>query len=538
MFSEAQVQDAKSKSPVGLWMSPGTAPFATCGSGSCVNFTVMGGVVYALMTDSLWNIDSYGNSTFLGSTSISSNGCSVDNNGDTITWCDGFSGWTYNATNGVQQITDPNWFQSYSVVYFDTYFVWFRKGTQQFFISPPQWDGTTALDATQFASKEATSDLIVALANSHQQLFVFGEKRIEVWYDAGNQAPTFPFQRSFGALIQRGLLAPYTVVLEDNTIFFLGDDLIFYRLNGFVPERQSNHAIESRWQKYTGLEYTLAVNYTIFGHKMIALTFPEALTTWVLDLSTKRWHERESWLGDNEDTSIGRWRVSAALNNSSSTSEYPELIFGDSQSGRIDRANMDVFTEFGDTMRALVVGPPIHTDRRRMFMRRFEIDVESGVGQPYTEQVLNEFCPGGITMTTPAQLQTPGALVGLPASYSSFVFSDWVYLPDDGTTRGLTFGNNNLTIIIANDSSAGGNEIIVRATDASGAAIVDAEYAWVVWNSWVWIGITCDTATNQIQCWISTAGYGDQPLSPVVLTWSSTNPIGNDGSSWSLTPST
>jgi hypothetical protein len=140
-------------------------------------------------------------------------------------------------------------------------------------------------------------------------------------------------------------------------------------------------------------------------------------------------------------------------------------------------------------------------------------------------------------MTTPTQIATPGPLLGLPATYSNFVFSDWVYLPNDGTVRGLTFGNNNLTIDIANNtSSAGANQIIVKAKDASDVAILDAEYQWSAWSNWVWIGITCDTATHQLQCWVSTAGYGDTQLTAASLTWSSTNPIGNDGSVWSLVP--
>jgi hypothetical protein len=538
MFAEQQVQDAKSKAPVAVYMHPGTAPFAQCGGGPIVNFTTMGGFVYAITTDSLYRIDDQGVATYLGRTSVSSNGCGVDNNGETICWCDGFSGWVYNASIGVQQITDVNWFPSYTCTYFDTYFVFVHKGTQQFYISPAQWNGTDALNGAMFASKEATSDLTVAIANSHQQLFICGEKRIEVWYDAGNAAPAFPFQRSYGALIQRGLMAPYTLVLEDNTLFFLGDDMVFYRLNGFVPERQSNHAIESKWQKYTGTFFARAFSYTVFGHKMIALTFPEAHATWVLDLSTKRWHERESWLQDNADSSIGRWRVNCVLNNSSSIENYPALLLGDSQSGRVDQLNLDVFTEFGSTMRAQIIGPPVHTDRRRVFMKRFEIDVETGVGLPFTAQLVNEFCPGAITMTTPSHISTAGALGGVPATFANFVFSNWVFLPDDGSTRGLTFGNNSLQIGIFNDqSSVAGGQITVRLWDAAASPILNAAYAFTIWGHWCWIGITCDTATNQLQVWINDGYTGDQQLTASSLTWSSTHPVANGtGHSWSLIP--
>ena len=394
MFAEQEIQDAKSKAPVGIFMHPGTSPFASLtGDWTSVQaFDVMGGEVYALTMRNLYKIDDRGNATWLGPTQVSENGVSVANNGETIVWVDGYSGWSYSAAHGVNQINDPQFYPANTVVYYDTYFAFDRKGTQQFFLSPAQWDGVSAFvnsgDTTgkswtveQIASKEATSDLAVALTNSHEQLFVCGEKRIEVWYDAGNAAPQFPLQRSYGALIQRGLIAPYALVLEDNTVFFLGDDLIFYRLNGFVPERQSNHAIEAQWQRYAGHQYTRAFSYTLMGHKFIVLNFPIAMRTWVLDLSTKRWHERESWIDGNADSSVGRWRVNCVLNNSSSIESYPEILFGDWLTPTVAQLNTETFTEFGSTMRALLIGPPIHNDRRRVFLKKFEIDVESGVGE-------------------------------------------------------------------------------------------------------------------------------------------------------------
>jgi hypothetical protein len=549
VLAETGIQDAKDKAPVGIWTAPGTAPFTVCGDSSAVMaFTAMGGFVYALTNDGLYHLDHFGTAFFLGRTSVSPNGVSIANNGTTICWVDGVSGWAYNSTSGVHQITDPSFPPCNTVTYYDTFFVFSVRGTTRFFVSQPFWNGTDPLigpdgvdpaPPLNFTTKSTTSDLIVGIANSHEQLFVFGEKVGEVWYNAANAPPAFPFSRSFGALIQRGLMAPYSLVLEDNTLFFLGDDLIFWRLESFVPMRMSNHAIEAQWAKYTGHQYARAFSYTWQGHKLIAITFPAAKATWVLDLATKRWHERESWTADNADSSIGRWRVNCALNASSSIEQYPEILFGDSLSGRVDQLNNNVFTEFGHTMRALIVGPPIHSDRRRAFLKRFEIDVESGVGAPYTQQVTEEFCPAAITLTTPSQIETVGALTGVGDSFNGFVFSDWVLLPDDGTTRGLTFGNSSMQITIANDTSSPGtdNQIVVKLFDADAAPILDAEYQWSAWSTWVWIGISVYTPSHQIQCWVSTVGYGDTELTPVVLTWSSTNAIANaPGDDWLLLP--
>ena len=319
---------------------------------------------------------------------------------------------------------------------------------------------------------------------------MFGEKRIEVWYDAGNAPPTFPFQRSDGALIQRGLGAPYSVVLEDNTLFFLGDDGMFYRLEGFVPERISNHGVETAWQSYGDLSGAFAFIYTLFGHKLLTITFPSAQATWVLDLSTRRWHERESWLGSSADDSIGRWRVNCAINWNG------RILVGDSQSGRIGQLNTEAFTEWGDTMRGLLVGPPIAQDRRRLFMKRFELDVESGIG--LTGSVYGG-CGLGLSRHRRSSchrrsLSASGdALAGIGSAFTNGLFSGWFYLPDDGNQHGLKFGDElgSAGLLLASSMMR-----TVRRDFrspwwrwiAGASAIVSANYALTTWSDWLWIG--------------------------------------------------
>lgn len=59
-----------------------------------------------------------------------------------------------------------------------------------------------------------------------------------------------------------------------------------------------------------------------------------------------------------------------------------QALVGDAYSGVVGKMNFDTFTEYGNTMRALIVSPPVHKDRVRVFVDKFEIDVESGVGLP------------------------------------------------------------------------------------------------------------------------------------------------------------
>jgi hypothetical protein len=73
---------------------------------------------------------------------------------------------------------------------------------------------------------------------------------------------------------------------------------------------------------------------------------------------------------------LGRYRGAVGINF------YGRTLIGDAWSGVIGVANFSTFQEYGNTMRGLIAAPPLHSDRKRVFVSRFEIDVESGVGQP------------------------------------------------------------------------------------------------------------------------------------------------------------
>jgi hypothetical protein len=55
-------------------------------------------------------------------------------------------------------------------------------------------------------------------------------------------------------------------------------------------------------------------------------------------------------------------------------------LLGDAFSGVIGQATFDEFTEYGNMMRGLVTTPVVHKDRKRIFVNRLELDVQSGVG--------------------------------------------------------------------------------------------------------------------------------------------------------------
>lgn len=141
--------------------------------------------------------------------------------------------------------------------------------------------------------------------------------------------------------------------------------------------------------------------------------------------------------------------------------------------------------------------------------------------------------PNGITMVRGQQIATSDALAGQPTTFTTALFAGWFDLPDGADLEGFTFGNGGVQIYVSNDaSSSAGQQIQVTLLDGSWSPIVEANYAWTDWTKWVWIGISVDTTARTLQVFI-----GDAELTPVGIEWFSSNPINNNaGASWSLSP--
>lgn len=311
----------------------------------------------------------------------------MSNNGTQVIVVNGVFGYVYSVAAGFQQITDPNFNPARTVTFFDGYFVFDHVDSNQFFLSA-LLDGLT-YPPLDFASAEVLPDFVVGVLNQQENLLIFGGKSVETWYDAGTV--DFPFARYDGATIERGCIAPLTILKEDNSVFFLGDDGIFYRLNGVTPVRISTHAIEYAWQQYVTMADASAFSYTEAGHKFIVINFLTANKTWVYDIATNLWHERESF--DIHARSLGRWRGNCAVQ------VYDKILIGDAFSGQIGFVDPKVYTEFGNPMIAMMVGPMIHNERTRVLMSLFELDMEVGVGlnagQGDDPQVMIDFSDDG-----------------------------------------------------------------------------------------------------------------------------------------------
>jgi len=366
MFAEAQPPSAKAQIPI--FGVPGLTLLNNVGVGPIRGMWNMNETLYVVSGNRLYSVSETGTVTLLGVGISETNVVSMCDNGDQLCIVNGVNGYIYSTATGFIRITDSNFHAADVVTFFDGYFVFNWAGTNKFFISN-LLDGTT-YDALAFASAEVQPDYVLSVVNQQENLLIFGTRSIETWYDSGDI--NFPFARYDGATIERGLAAAKAVIKEDNSVFFLGNDLIFYRLNGVVPVRVSTHAIETAWNKYNRVDDAYCFTVTYEGHKWIHVTFPSANATWVYDIATDLWHERMSY--NSNGTEMGRWRGAVFC------ACYGKNLFGDAYTGAVGYYDSTTYTEYGNPIIGELIAPVIHADRHRVFMRRFELDVETGVG--------------------------------------------------------------------------------------------------------------------------------------------------------------
>lgn len=364
-FLEKQPQGAKSQVPI--FGAPGLTEFCTLPTAPVRGLWNYNGLLYAVSGNDLYSVTSNGTYAQLGTGIIGSGAVSMSDNGVQLVVVNGQGGYLLGANNVFGPITDPNFFPANTVLFFDGYFIFDKIGTNEFFFSQ-LYDGTT-YNALDFATAEAKPGLLLGTSENLELLFLFCQNHIEMWYDSG--AADTPFQRYAGGVIERGCAAPGTIVNHDDALWFLGSDGVFYRLQGNIPIRVSNHGVEHAIASYGDVSDAFCFVYTLEGHKMVHLNFPSVPHSWVFDISTQKWHERDSIVGG---ASAGRWRgnVSAQI--------YGNILIGDAFSGTISILDWNNYTELGNPMRMLAHSSPVHQDKVRLFINRLELDMEQGVG--------------------------------------------------------------------------------------------------------------------------------------------------------------
>jgi hypothetical protein len=352
-----------SKEPWALYGTPGLTLFADLGANPIYGMHVMGDYLYAVSGDNVHRVDSGSGSNNLGSIGTTTDNVIMADNGvHVVLTKEGGAAYIANSSS-LAQITDGDFDSASSVTVLDGFGIFSRLGTNQFAISALL--DLSDYDALDFATAEASGGLIVRVFAHKGNLWIFKTDITEIYYNSGGG--DFPFVPLPNAQINRGCAAKRSVAEGDNTLLFLGDDKIIYRMNGYTPKRISTFAIEAAIEGYTTISDAEAFTYTQAGHAFYVITFPTELETWVYDMATGLWHQRQSF-------EKGRWRATSYVKFND------KHLVGDFESGKIYELDLDTYTENGDTIQRIVTSPPLNKENKRITYDRLWIGFDPGVG--------------------------------------------------------------------------------------------------------------------------------------------------------------
>lgn len=265
------------------------------------------------------------------------------------------------------RVTDAGYGGAIDATYLDLFGIFVKPNSADIFINSPAaptFPDLNDFDALDFRTAEATAGNIVAVETDHRELFIFKKDNTEVWTNTG--AADFPFSPVGNAYMELGCIARDSVAKADNTVFWLANDMTVRRVEGYTPVRISTHAIENAITKLDTRSDAIAYSHPFNGHLFYVLTFPTEQRTFVYDITTNLWHERETNKGD--------WRAHFYLY--ANDTHY----VADSLTGKIGKLSVTAYEDFGDVHRVSITSPSINAEGRWLEFERLEIDFDMGRG--------------------------------------------------------------------------------------------------------------------------------------------------------------
>lgn len=164
------------------------------------------------------------------------------------------------------------------------------------------WSGINdarTIDDLDFASAESEPDAIVDIVSRNDVMYLLGGESGEVWRLTGNAA--LPFSRISMTGTGRGVIGANCGEVADNTLYFIGNDRIVFRMEE-VAKRVSHHGVEEAIR--ASATHRL-FQWAYEGHLLLCVRLDTE--TWALDIATGDWGEFGTYGRDN-------WAAQCAVN--------------------------------------------------------------------------------------------------------------------------------------------------------------------------------------------------------------------------------
>ncbi len=287
-------------------------------------------------------------------------------NGNQLAVVNGQSGYIYNtATQVFTRITDDGFPGAIDVKFIDGY-LFYLEPFGRFWLHSDLADGLS-YNTLDRGEAESQPDRLVGLAVNQGEVILFGERTTEFYGNTGEATGTF---QSKGVTADVGCASRDTVQNLDNSVMWLGNDGVVYRLDGYRAVPISTRAIEKTIAK-SDWKNAFAFTWEDEGHKVYYITFPDG-ETYGYDVVVGLWHRRQSF-------GLKRWRLNTV------TSWGRQWIGGDFQDGRLWLLDWDYVMEGDDELIATYTSAEISDSGNRIGIP--EMDLQFDVGRKQTVPV-------------------------------------------------------------------------------------------------------------------------------------------------------
>ena len=348
-----------------MWGTPGLEELLDFGVYPVRALRVVHEWLYVVVNSWFYRVNSSYDKLLIGSITPPSSGpvFIVDDGFHVVVVSPGVGGWSYTIATGAFSSISFG-FTPQCIAYQDGYFIVGEADNKygKFWVSD-SYDPETYDAVLMYAYPEGDSDGLVAMISDHRELWLFGGRTTEVWYNSGSD---FPFERNSAGFIPVGCGALHSVAQFDNSVIWLTHHRQLVRVEGYVPKVVSTRKLEREWQEYDDFGDAEGFSYVWEGHWFYHLSFPTSRKTWVYDGATGLWHERRSVMND------GRHRAGCHAVFGG------KHVVGDYRNGKLYEMSSDVYDDDGETITRVLETSAVMAEGKLLFFPGLQIDFEEG----------------------------------------------------------------------------------------------------------------------------------------------------------------
>ena len=352
------------------------------------------GTAYTVIGPKVYSVQPSGALVFIGAIVDRPSQIIMADNGLAAVLVDGQQGWAIDlATNDFGEIIDASFYGADFVVLLDSFFVFNRPATNQFYISLSLVDfsmliGGTAFDPLDIAAKSGSADPIVAILTYQKQLWLVGALTTEIWIGTG--AADFYFQLVQGAYIDHGCIAPFSAANTDVVGIWLMQDRagknMVVQTDGYGVKDVGTPYLVKRFNSFADTSDAIGFFFQQEDHAFYVLIFPTANETWMYHLKTKKWN-RWCFLDINTGA-LNRSRANCGMFFNS------QNIIGDWETGKLYYLKSNIYTDVASDpetstpiVRIKTFYHMVDEEYSRVVYNSFDADMQVGEQDPTIETV-------------------------------------------------------------------------------------------------------------------------------------------------------